>query len=347
MADASRPPVRVVAQLLARQSGPTAFLGLNPRGQVEVCAIEGSQLLFAHVGWTVPDPTLLKLRESNSADLELDGRRYTFSSVEANLDAGDGKEGKESGRGELHWVVLRPSPSQGGPLGLPRFAQHVVHALRNSLSSVKLAVQTLARGTALNERDGKRLRIASREVKRIERALTLASEFARPPARSQEPVDVVALLETLVQDLQEEFSARQVNLVISSATLKKSRGGADGERLVADPIRMRTAVEAMLLSAATAMGTGGHIEVRVEGSEKAPVLVVLDDGPALSEEEERHLFEPLWGSGRSGGLELAFAAAVARELGGSLQAHSKSGGGVQLTFRTGSAEAGDGHPAAG
>ena len=65
------------------------------------------------------------------------------------------------------------------PVQISKLSSSLSHEIRNPLSSVKMAVQTLARNTGLSERDQRRLTIANREVRTMERMLWLLSEYGR------------------------------------------------------------------------------------------------------------------------------------------------------------------------
>src|SRR5580658_6612032 len=87
---------------------------------------------------------------------------------------------------------LHPAPSDGleDLRGLPLFAAVVAHELRNPLSAVKIALQTLERHAALPPKDDTRLRIALREVATIERVLTDVVDWATPAQVRLESVEV-------------------------------------------------------------------------------------------------------------------------------------------------------------
>src|SRR5690606_29803941 len=69
------------------------------------------------------------------------------------------------------------------PVQVSRLSSSLSHEIRNPLSSVKMAVQTLQRNTELGDRDKRRLTIANREIRTMERMLWLFSEYGRetPP----------------------------------------------------------------------------------------------------------------------------------------------------------------------
>jgi len=319
------PSALAAATLLSRISGgPAALLGMNDRGAVEVCTGAWPSAGFLEAGWVLGPGPWSSLREGRSSEVEISGARYTLTPASELEEAG------------LRWTVIQPSAR---PLSMGRFAQHLVHALRNSLSSVKLAVQTLSRQAQLGERERKRLQIAGREIRRMERLLTSASEFVRTPSRSWEPVSVGDLLTAAAAELAEELEARQVEVSLPPP------GGLGQVR--ADPARLRAALENLLMSAAQASPPGSTVRVEAGTDPGPPRLCIHDPGPALTEGERALFCAPLGGHVRSSGLELALAALVAQELGGSLEAANAPQGGVVVTLRLGRAGGDDGNTAAG
>src|SRR6185295_11888807 len=81
------------------------------------------------------------------------------------------------------------------PLQISKLASSLSHEIRNPLSSVKMAVQTLARNEGLSERDRRRLTIANREIRTMERMLWLFSEYGRDAPPVGEVTSVRALFQ--------------------------------------------------------------------------------------------------------------------------------------------------------
>src|SRR5690606_31063552 len=86
------------------------------------------------------------------------------------------------------------------------------HELRNPLSSVKMAVQTLARNPDLSERDRRRLSIAHREVRTLERLLWLVSEAGRDSEPHLEDLTPDALIEESVELIRPELEELGVHV---------------------------------------------------------------------------------------------------------------------------------------
>src|SRR2546428_6487278 len=90
---------------------------------------------------------------------------------------------------------------------LARFASLVAHEVRNPLSAVKIALQTLERHGTLAQNDLRRTSIALREVLNIELLLNEVLEFARPPSLSLIPGDPRLPVEEAVAGVEAEWSA--------------------------------------------------------------------------------------------------------------------------------------------
>jgi two-component system NtrC family sensor kinase len=84
----------------------------------------------------------------------------------------------------------------------------------------------------------------------------------------------------------------------------------------------------LLANAVQATGGKGSIRLRTRRREKQAELVVSDDGPGISKENLKRVFEPFntTKSGRAGlGLGLAICYSIVTRVGGEIAAHSNGG----------------------
>jgi signal transduction histidine kinase len=213
---------------------------------------------------------------------------------------------------------------------LARFASLVAHEVRNPLSAVKIALQTLERHGQLAQNDLRRVAIASREVLNIELLLNEVLEFARPPTLALVPVDPREPVRAAVEEVEAEFASRKVSFSLSLP---------DRMSLVrADPTRVRTAVRILCrLAALAAHEVGaGTVEVSVQALPGLRwELAVLDPGQQLPEELRERAFVPFTPNrARGSGLGLAVVARVASEHGGSarIEARPEGGNAVRVVF---------------
>lgn len=212
---------------------------------------------------------------------------------------------------------------------LARFASLVAHEVRNPLSAVKIALQTLERHGSLAPNDLRRAGIALREVLNIELLLTEVLEYARPPSLSIVPGDPRTPVEEAIAGVEAEWSARGV------AFLRKLP-----ERMAPvplDPVRVRTAVKILCRQAAVAAEEvgGGAVEIVVREAAHGWVLCVSDPGRTIPAELRAKAFVPFTPNrARGSGLGLAVVLRIAREHQGDASLEERPGGGnvISLTF---------------
>jgi signal transduction histidine kinase len=213
---------------------------------------------------------------------------------------------------------------------LGRFASLVAHEVRNPLSAVKIALQTLERHGSLAQNDLRRVAIASREVGNIEVLLSEVLEYARPPSLALVPVDPRVPVRESIEGVTEEFAARNVRFQVSLP-----------ERMPlvhADPTRIRTAVKVLCRQAGLAAEEAAAPLVEVTVRELPAArweLSVLDSARTLAPEQREKAFVPFTPHGaRGSGLGLAVVARIAREHGGEARIEERPEGGnaVRVVF---------------
>lgn len=105
-----------------------------------------------------------------------------------------------------------------------------------------------------------------------------------------------------------------------------------GLRVRADRGSVWSIVWNLSANAVEAMTSGGVVELRLTMSDGDAVLTVEDDGPGMSEEQQRKAFEPYFTTKPSGtGLGLAVVRQAVNELGGQIELKSELGLGTRFT----------------
>lgn len=213
---------------------------------------------------------------------------------------------------------------------LARFASLVAHEIRNPLSAVKIALQTLERHGTLAQNDLRRTSIALREVLNIELLLNEVLEFARPPSLSLVPADPRLAVEEAVAGVEAEWAAARG--VTFTRKLPERMSPA-----ALDPVRVRTAVKILCRQAAVAAedAGGGAVEVAMRQLPEGWELSVADPGQTLSPELREKALVPFTPQrARGSGLGLAVVARIAREHRGDVSVQERPGGGnvISVTF---------------
>lgn len=215
------------------------------------------------------------------------------------------------------------------PIQLAALASPLSHELRNPLSSVKMAVQTLARNAGLSERDQRRLAIANREIRTVERQLWLLSEYGRTSEAQLEAHTPRALLHEALSLVAPELEERGVQVRVEEV--------APGARLLADTGRMRVVLGQLVLGVAMGQTAGQTLVVSAAPAGAGFLALHLcDPSGRLSAEEAEHLFEPYASPlARGAGLSLAVLSAVMRAQGGRVEIESSGDDGLRfhLIFR--------------
>ena len=212
---------------------------------------------------------------------------------------------------------------------LARFASLVAHEIRNPLSAVKIALQTLERHGTLAANDLRRTSIALREVLNIELLLNEVLEFARPPSVSIVPGDPRAPVRDAVSGVEAEWAARGVTFQLDVP-----------ERMPPfpiDPVRVRTAVKILCRQAAVAAEDvgGRRITVSVRPLGSGWQLMVADPGHPVPAEMRDKAFVPFTPNrARGTGLGLAVVARIALEHRGDARFGDAAGQGnvIAVTF---------------
>ena len=212
---------------------------------------------------------------------------------------------------------------------LARFASLLAHEVRNPLSAVKIALQTLERHGRLQPNDLRRAEIAIREVGNIELLLSEVLEFARPPTLARVPLDPRGPVRDVAEQLASEWAGRGVQVRCALP-----------ERMApvqADPTRLGTATRLLLRLGALAAEEVGGGEVLLSlrdlprstrRAQRLWELSVRDPGRPLSSEAREHAFVPFHPSrARGSGLALAVVERIAREHGGAVKLSSAASGG--------------------
>jgi two-component system, NtrC family, sensor histidine kinase HydH len=225
------------------------------------------------------------------------------------------------------WAMdLDAALKEAPPLQLSALTSALSHELRNPLSSVKLSVQTLARNKELSERDRRRLTIAQREIRTLERMLTMLVEYGRDRQGTVETVGLRELLGQAVEAIGFELKGRlQTVQVDAPASLPPVR---------ADAHRTGPVLSQLLLNVAAALPEGTSVEVQLLPREGGGALLrVRDLAVTLSAEERAQAFEP-FGSrlARGGGLSLAALRQVMLHQEGQAEVHADEKPGTLFTL---------------
>ena len=175
------------------------------------------------------------------------------------------------------------------------------HEINNPLANISARAQTLLK----DERDPERRRklaAINRQAFRAHEMIADLMLFARPPKLRPQPIDLLALIDTVVGELAAEAAAQ--------GTALEHRRPPAAVFALADEVQLAVVLRALCVNALEALGRGGQVWLAARTSARGGVaqsadVVVSDTGPGIRAEIRRHLFDPFF-SGREAGRGLGF-----------------------------------------
>jgi signal transduction histidine kinase len=213
---------------------------------------------------------------------------------------------------------------------LKELAYGAGHEINNPLANIAARAQTLLE----DERDPERRRklvAIHRQAMRAHEMIADLMLFARPPQMNVTEFDLGTIVRAAVDEAREIGAEREVEMTCEVGDAPVEISG--------DETQLAVAVGAVVKNAIEAVGANGHVEVALRrstvGDEVWAEVIVRDDGPGISAEVRRHLFDPFF-SGREAGRGLGFGLSkcwrIVTQHGGSVVANSVGGAGAEFTI---------------
>ncbi len=209
------------------------------------------------------------------------------------------------------------------------FAADVAHELKNPLSSLRSAVESLER-VKDPEMRAKLSAIIEQDVQRIDRLITDISEASRLDAEllrgEIETVDLGALAETLV-----EAQRNRLGDTPEAPELALVRPGAAPVRVAGLESRLAQVIANLLDNATSFSPPGGRVELTVQRRESSAELTVSDEGPGLPAESEEKIFSRFYSErpekeafGTHSGLGLSISRQIVEAHKGTIHAANRT-----------------------
>jgi two-component system sensor histidine kinase ChvG len=213
--------------------------------------------------------------------------------------------------------------------GIESFAADVAHELKNPLTSMRSAVETLP--LARNEESrGRLLSIIQHDVQRLDRLISDISDASRLDAELQRqeaaPVDLTKLLNTLVAVANEVKRDDSVKV-----TLRFEGGGTGAFEVPGHDSRLGQVVDNLIENARSFSPPGGIVRVICRRLKNNIEILVDDDGPGVRPDAFDKIFErfytdrPHQGFGQNSGLGLSISKQIVDAHGGAIWVENRPG----------------------
>src|SRR5579871_4394452 len=212
------------------------------------------------------------------------------------------------------------------------FAADVAHELKNPLTSLRSAVETLPLARNDNSR-ARLLAVIEHDVKRLDRLISDISDASRLDAELQRqdmaPVDLRRLLTTLTTVANETKLGHDVGVEVRF----EGRGGTDTFSVPGHDSRLGQVISNLLSNAQSFSNAGGKVRIfcRRARSSSDIEIVVDDDGPGIRPDALERVFErfytdrPHQGFGQNSGLGLSISKQIIEAHSGRIWAENRAG----------------------
>ena len=214
------------------------------------------------------------------------------------------------------------------------FISSVSHELRTPLTAINGWAETLYNGELQDEEDVKKgMGIIVSEARRLTNMVEELLEFSRIETGrfnlSVEPIDIKAELEDAVYTYREFF--RRKGLELDYFECEEEFPPISG-----DPERLRQVFCNLLDNSDKHGGSGGRVEVSIDGEGSDVVIRIRDHGPGVPEDELpfiKYKFYKGSSNARGSGIGLAVCEEIVACHNGSLDIGNAEGGGCIVTLR--------------
>ncbi len=206
------------------------------------------------------------------------------------------------------------------------FAADVAHELRNPLTSLRSAVETLP--VAKSEQSRQRLlAVIEHDVKRLDRLISDISDASRLDAELQRqeaaPVDLAKLLDALVK------AANEIRTDDVNVTLSFEGGPLSNFKVPGHDSRLGQVVSNLVDNARSFSPPGGAVRITCRRLRSDVEILVDDDGPGIRPEALEKIFErfytdrPEQGFGQNSGLGLSISKQIIEAHGGTIRVENR------------------------
>ncbi|MGA2995943.1 MAG: sensor histidine kinase [Bradyrhizobium sp.] len=210
------------------------------------------------------------------------------------------------------------------------FAADVAHELKNPLTSLRSAVETLPLARTDNSRS-RLLAVIEHDVKRLDRLISDISDASRLDAELQRqdmaPVDVRRLLTALASVANETRRGNNIGVELRF----EGRGTVDTFSVPGHDSRIGQVVSNLLSNAQSFSEAGSKVRITCRRVRSNVEIVVDDDGPGIREDALSRIFErfytdrPHQGFGQNSGLGLSISKQIVEAHGGKIWAENRIG----------------------
>jgi two-component system, OmpR family, sensor histidine kinase ChvG len=213
--------------------------------------------------------------------------------------------------------------------GIESFAADVSHELKNPLTSLRSAVETLPL-VRTDESRNRLMSVIQHDVRRLDRLITDISDASRLDAEMQRqetaPVDVAKLLAAVVALANEVPRDDNVTVALS---FEHAPDAPAGYVIPGNDSRLSQVIDNLLENARSFSPNGGIMRITCRRLRNEVEIIVDDEGPGIPADALNRIFErfytdrPEQGFGQNSGLGLSISRQIVEGHGGRIWAENR------------------------
>jgi two-component system sensor histidine kinase ChvG len=213
--------------------------------------------------------------------------------------------------------------------GIESFAADVAHELKNPLTSLRSAVETLPLAKTEESR-ARLLSVIQHDVRRLDRLITDISEASRLDAEMQRqesaPVDLAKLLAAITTLANEVPRDDHVTVSLS---FEHTAGSPAGYIVPGNDSRLGQVIDNLVSNARSFSPPGGIVRITCRRLKNEVEVIVDDEGPGIQHDALHRIFErfytdrPEQGFGQNSGLGLSISRQIVEGHGGYIWAENR------------------------
>nr|WP_310156279.1 sensor histidine kinase [Bosea sp. BE125] len=214
------------------------------------------------------------------------------------------------------------------------FAADVAHELKNPLTSLRSAVETLPRAKS-NESRGRLLAVIQHDVRRLDRLISDISDASRLDAElarnDAAPVDIGQVLDAVVSVQNETRHEARAGIELKTERRGQRPGGRDGFLVMGHDSRLGQVLVNLIDNARSFSPADKPVRVTLSREGADVLITVEDDGPGIEPHALERVFErfytdrPNEGFGQNSGLGLSISRQIVEAHRGSIRAENRLG----------------------
>jgi len=213
---------------------------------------------------------------------------------------------------------------------IEQFAADVAHELKNPLTSLRSAVETLPLAKS-DQSKARLLEIIQHDVRRLDRLITdisdasrLDAELARADAHK---VDLADLLRAIANAANQRAGGDMAEILVTVADVH----GATPYQVMGHDIRLGQVISNLLDNARSFSPENGTVRIGLSRSGSTIQITIDDDGPGIRAENTDRIFERFYtdrpegeGFGNNSGLGLSISRQIIEAHGGTISAANRT-----------------------